>query len=312
VTPKLRIAVLGRTEMLLEAARQIAAAGHVIGLVGTCRASGHELSQEAEFQAFAESVGAPFLQRGRINSPEAVALVRESRCDLAISMNWLTLIPQTVRNLFPHGIFNAHPGDLPRYKGNACPNWAILMGEPHVALTIHAMIDELDAGPIASKAYFNLSDTTYIGDIYQWLHTAVPRAFLDLIDQVASSTLTLTPQHTEGGLRCYPRRPADGRIDWSASPHETVKLVRASGNPFSGAFTTLEGEKRLIVWRAAPEPAAERFLAIPGQIAYRSGADPIVVSGNGYVRLIDVSLEGCKTSEDAKAALLSSLRQRLI
>ena len=80
-------------------------------------------------------------------------------------MNWLTMIAQSTLALFPWGVLNAHAGDLPRFRGNACPNWAILNGEPLVGLCIHEMIPELDAGPVLLRAHFPLSDDIYISDV---------------------------------------------------------------------------------------------------------------------------------------------------
>ena len=314
VTSRVRVAVIGRTGMLLEAGRRIASDGHEIGLVATCRSSGHEEAQEADFARWANDIGAPLVSKGRLDSPEILSAIASAGCDMAISMNWLSLLPASVRDCFRHGIFNAHPGDLPRFKGNACPNWAILTGEPHAVLTIHRMDDALDSGPIASKSSYPLGDTTTIADVYRWLHMAVPDAFVALVRSVAEGGLDLRPQNSnpEAGLRCYPRRPEDGRIEWKAPATEISRLVRASGKPFGGAFTYLEGSRRLTVWSADIVVAQEPFLAVAGQVASSIAGDPLICCGADYLRLTDVTLEGEDDPVVAKKLVLSSLRNRLI
>jgi methionyl-tRNA formyltransferase len=314
MSTKLRVAVLGRTEMLLDAARVIADEAHIIGFVATCKAAGHELVDDKAFEKFAQSVGAPFFRGPKLDVPAATQLIQEAACDIAISMNWPTLIPQRVRALFAQGIFNAHGGDLPKFKGNACPNWALLCDERRLALTIHSMIDELDAGPIALKMFLDLDENTEIGDVYAWLRKAVPEAFRELVTRASDGKMALTPQPSDpsSGLRCYPRRPEDGRINWASSPKDNHRLIRASGRPFSGAFTTLEGQRRLVIWRSSIVSVTEPFLAMPGQVAFSIEGDPVVVSGDGYLRLLDITLEGCDNRVAAKAAILSSLRQRLM
>ena len=313
MTRRLNVALIGRTSMLLSAGKAISADGHRIGLVATCKHSGHEGVTEKDFEAFARALDAPFLMHPELTSPKGLATIASSQCDIAISMNWLNLIPSTVRDLFPLGIFNAHPGDLPRFKGNACPNWAILMGEPKIGLTIHAMVDELDAGPIADKSFFEVGEETDISDVYAWLAVGVPEAFRRIIRAASSGYLSFEAQPTDPalGLRCYPRRPEDGRIDWTDSVDDVLRLIRASARPFDGAYSILNAGRRLTIWKACREPAYEPFAAVPGQIAYSVTGDPVIAGVDGYIRLVDITLENSSSQQESKAAVLSSLRNRL-
>jgi len=310
---RLRLGVIGRTEMLLEAARRALSCNHEIAFVATCKPSGHELTTEQDFEELARAAGAPFLRHRELTSKSGIEMAQSARCDLAISMNWLTLIPAHMRVLFGHGVFNAHPGDLPRYRGNACPNWAILNGESRVGLCVHRMEDELDAGAVAARRFFPLTPTSTIADVYEWLRLAVPEAFIDVIEAVAHARLGLAPQsiRPEDALRCYPRRPEDGLIDWTQPVEAIDRLIRASGHPFSGAFSFLEGQRKVTVWSAVRVFSPEPFLAIPGQVAYAVDGDPIIAGNGGYIRLTDVSVDGSAGAAAAKQAILSSLRNRL-
>jgi methionyl-tRNA formyltransferase len=300
--------------MLLNAARRVQNDGHIISLVATSKESGHELAGAADFERLAKESGAPFLKGRALISEDGLAAIRETSSDIAISMNWLTLIPSSVLNSVRLGVFNAHPGDLPRFKGNACPNWAILLDEPHVALTIHAMADRLDAGPIFEKTYLPLRDDVDMRQIYEWLRTAVPEAYHRLVKAAAEDALKLIPQPDapQQGLRCYPRRPEDGRINWTRSMQDVLRLVRASTRPFDGAFTFLDGSRRLTVWSGKMEQVLEPFCAVPGHVAFGMDGDPVIAGSDGYLRLLDIELEGCNSVAEAKGVVLSSLRNRLI
>jgi methionyl-tRNA formyltransferase len=310
----LRVAVLGRTEMLLAAARRVAEAGHAIPLVATCKASDTSAAGEEDFRRFAEAVGADYFCSAAINAPPQLERLRAAGCDIAISMNWLTLIGPRARAAFPLGVFNAHPGDLPRYRGNACPNWAILAGEPHVGLCIHQMEDALDAGPVALRDRLPLDDGTDVEAVYAWLRRRVPELFLQLVQDGAAGTLRLVPQAADPALalRCYPRRPEDSRIDWSRPAPEVHRLVRASTRPTPGAFTLLEGTRRVTVWRAEVMPAPGPFLAVPGQVCFAHEGDPVVACGEGLLRLREIAVEGCAGERESKQAVLASLRNRLV
>lgn len=314
MTRPLRVAVLGRTEMLLEAGRRIAAAGHVVAMVGTCEASDTSAAGAEDFRRFAQEVGADYFCSAAINAPEQIAMLQAARCDIAVSMNWLTLVGPAARATFRHGIFNAHPGDLPRYRGNACPNWAILAGEASVGLCIHRMADALDAGPVALRDHLPLAADTDVEQVYAWLRQRIPELFLELVDRASAGTLDLRPQPEDPALslRCYPRRPEDSRIDWSRPATDVHRLVRASTRPTQGAFTLLEGSRRVTVWRAAIAPAGGPFLAVPGQVCRADAGDPVIACGDGMLRLLEVTVEGCADSAQGKAAILRSLRNRLV
>src|SRR6476661_10977720 len=178
---KLRVAVLGRTHWLFDAAQAVAARGHEIVLIGTAQASPEYLKGERDFVALAGQLGCPSFVSSRLSSPEINAMLAAAQADVAISMNWPGLIGPDTLTLFPMGVVNAHPGDLPRYRGNACPNWAILNGERSVVLTLHRMSAELDAGPVLARVPLPIDERTYIRDVYAMLTEAIPAAFADLI-----------------------------------------------------------------------------------------------------------------------------------
>lgn len=313
MTRRMRVAVLGRTEMLLEAAHRIAAAGHVVPLMGTCKASDTSAATELDFAEFARERGAAYFCTAAINAPEQVAMLQSAHCDIAISMNWISLIGPAARAAFSLGVFNAHPGDLPRYRGNACPNWAILAGEPHTGLCIHQMVDDLDAGPIALRDRMPLDDSTDVGDVYAWLRERIPDLFLELVERAAQGDLRLHEQPADPAvaLRCYPRRAEDSRIDWNRGVADVHRLIRASTRPTPGAFCFLEQRQRVTVWRAAPLPPKEPFLAVPGQVCRAEQGDPVIACRDGMLRLTDVSVEGCASSDEGKELILRSLRNRL-
>ena len=105
----------------------------------------------------------------------------------------------------------------------------------------------------------------------------------EFILETQSKDLTLA-------LRCYPRRPEDGRIDWQKSALDIVRLVNASGRPYAGAFCLFEG-RNLTVW-SAKLGDDERFLAVPGQVTAITDDYLEVATCKGKVKLTSLSLEG--------------------
>jgi methionyl-tRNA formyltransferase len=308
----MRIAILGRTRWLIDAADACAAAGHDIVVVATTRAEPFYGCSGKDFSLLAERTGADYLGEVSLNRPEVQTQLKSSSADIAISINWPTMVSEEVIALFPHGVVNAHCGDLPRYRGNACPNWAILNGDPNIGLCIHKMAaDEVDAGPIVARDYFPVSKDIYIGDVYSWLDDRIPKLLASAIDGLTGGRLVPVPQPLDPSLalRCYPRRAEDGLIDWKLSVEKIHDLVRATSRPFDGAFTYLEDGRKVKIWRASTYAHPQPFCAVPSQIMLRFEGDPIVATGNGALRLEEVEIDAM-TPDEAKTFIAKSLRSR--
>jgi methionyl-tRNA formyltransferase len=285
-------------------------------LIGTSAAAPESDVTEGNFAALANRYGSAFFCDLAINQQKYVDLARKSGAEVAISVNWKTLIHDAMLGVFEHGIINAHTGDLPRYRGNATPNWAILNGESKIVLTLHRMVEELDAGPILAQASLAIGDDTYIADVYAFEDDAVPKLFVEVVDGLVAGTLTPRAQDSTGALRCYPRLARDNHIEWSLPAIQIARLVRAMSRPFDGAYTYL-GSQRLIVWRARAE--AGEFIASPGQVAERQADGSVrVCSGDGFVVLeeLEVVDDVQETpaelrNKSAPTEVIRSLRTRL-
>lgn len=307
----MRIAAFGRTHWLYDSIAALRQAGHEIVLIGTCAAAPEYRVAERDFERLAEEIGCDYFCDSPLDSKERIALVRSLEADVAISLNWPALVSREFIALFRHGIVNAHAGDLPRFRGNACPNWAILTGEDKVVLTLHQMSEALDEGPILLKKAFPLAQNTYIEEVYGFLTGAIPAAFVEALAGLASGSLVPSAQAAEPSqsLRCFPRMPGDGEIAWELPAQRLARLVRASAEPFPGAFTHLDGA-RLTVWRARVGTLGYPFLGVPGQVAgidHDSGT-VAVLAGEGVLVLEEVETDGGRRKA---AELIRSTRVRL-
>ena len=306
----MRFGVIGRTKVLIDAARSLVADGHELVFVYTCRSEQYYGFGVDEYEAFANEMKVPFCCDLKIN--HKLDWLRECRADVCISLNWMTLLRQDLFDLFPHGILNAHGGDLPRYRGNACINWAILNGEKQSCMSIHEMTPELDAGPVYLKRYFPLQENTYVGDYYEWSESVIPCMFRDAIAMI-SGGISPVPQDTNiVPFRCFPRRPEDSRINWNFSAKEIYALIRASSHPFEGAFCYTENDEHLSIYKAFILRTDYRFSAIPGQICVVDNSVPFVACADDdrMIGLLDFSLEGLDKKHSI-SRFASSLRNRL-
>lgn len=304
----MKIGIIGRTSLLLNTVKLLISHGHEIVFIYTCKSEAFYETSPKDFENIAHSILCPFFENTKIedNSTKLSQLGAE----VCISVNWLTVLKPSFLNIFPYGVLNAHCGDLPRYRGNACPNWAIINDENKIALTIHKMVEELDAGPFLLKKYYELTDDTYIGDIYKWLELIVPNAFVEAVSVLGKQHFVEQPCDIIP-LRAFPRRPEDAKIDWRDSSRRIYALIRASSSPFPGAFSYLEHHgQKIRIFSAKPLEIEYDFLAVPGQVCFELNSNPVIATADGMLELTNVVFDhdGC----DAKSFILSSLRNRLV
>ena len=305
----MRIAIIGRTEILYDAAERIESAGHELACVVTAKEAPEYTRTVDDFRALAVRCEAKFAQGSQIQ--EHYDFLRRAEADIAISINYTGVIPQSVVDLFPLGILNAHGGDLPRYRGNACQAWAIINGEEKIGLCIHKMIGgELDSGDIIMRDYHSIDHNTKITQIWEWMKKRTPELMEEAVTRLSSEPdyiLERQSKDPKDALRCYPRKPEDGRIDWGQSALNVLRLINASNKPYAGAFCDYEGEK-LILWDAELVNDDEVFCAVPGQVTKVAEGFVEVACGEGKLRLMAVEVNQTLI-EPSK--LIQSIRKRL-
>ncbi|NNM01265.1 MAG: hypothetical protein HKO62_10985, partial [Gammaproteobacteria bacterium] len=174
------VALLGRTHWLLDAGRRLLEAGARVPLVVTFAAEDYYRAGAADFEAFARDAGAAFMLSPDLDDPSIQEALARAGCPVAASVNVPRVLHKPVLNCFELGVLNAHAGNLPRYRGNAAPNWAILMGEARVGLSVHLMeAGQLDSGAVVNKTFFELDDSADITAVYAWLDQEIPVQLAD-------------------------------------------------------------------------------------------------------------------------------------
>lgn len=307
----MKFALIGRTQMLLNTAKLFVKNGHSLVLVATAKPAPEYTAKAEDFARLAKENDAIFLQG--VNLAQNMPLLQSANAQLAISMNWPAILNSDVISVFPYGVLNAHPGDLPRYRGNACPNWAMLLGEKKVVLTIHKMAaEELDSGDILAKEQIALGPKTTIGQVYEQLEQIMPTLYLKAAEGLLDGSIIPMPQSTNPKdiLRVHPRLGADSFIDWAKPAQEIELLVRASGPPFGGAYSYYKGV-RLGILDAAAGNFAMPSIATPGQVLgiNRQNGQVQVATGQGFLNLLHITYKGQHFKNPAQ--LISSARDRL-
>lgn len=289
----MKIAAIGRTQMLHKCISALAESGFIISSIITAKAAPEYTMDENCFKELADKLDVPFVIANTLDSPEAIDAL--NGCSIGISINWPSIFKKEHIDLFKHGIINVHAGALPAYRGNACPNWAILKGDKEITVSAHFVEgDKLDCGRIVGQKSIPINDDTKIEAVYKWMESEIPLLVVDIM-----GVLSLNPHYVlkyadinaPESFRCWPRIPEDGFIDWNKSALEIHRLINASGYPFAGAYCYVKEADRLrklIILDSRLTGTKTNDAAVPGQIMHNdidTGAS-MVYCGNGEVLLI--------------------------
>lgn len=306
----MRVALIGRSEILFRAGQKMLAQGHEIALIVTAKEAPEYTATADDFRKMADELSCRFLRKVRL--AECIEEIRSlGPLDIGISANFPGLVPQEVIDCFRLGVLNAHGGDLPRYRGNACQAWAIINGEDRVGLCVHQMVGgELDSGDIVARDYHPVTPNTKVTELWTWMTERAPELFEEAVTALSRNpdyVLERQSDDPQEASRCYPRRPEDGRIDWSRSALDILRLINASNKPYAGAFCQLDGET-IRVWDAELVEDGERFLAVPGQVTKLGPGWVQIATGSGKIQLNTLEKDGQILEGNS---VLTSLRSRL-
>src|SRR5215831_11006405 len=226
------------------------------------------------------------------NLAAVAELIGRLRPDCVVVSSYDRVLPSSLLQGCP--FVNVHYAPLPRYRGRATVNWAIINGEPDAYLSIHCLTPELDSGGILHQQAVPIGPRDTVGDLYARLNGYQGE-----------------PQAGTAATYACSRVPDDGEIDWSAPTDHIDRLVRALTDPFPGAYTFL-GLERLWIRRAAPAVDGARYEGrVPGRVVRVSRADGSadVLTGDGILRLFEVSRDDGPPLRACD--VLSSVRQTL-
>jgi len=157
--------------------------------------------------------------------------------DLIFSFYYRSMLPMSVLKRARLGAFNMHGSLLPKFRGRAPLNWAILKGETETGATLHEMVEKPDAGRIVDQQAVPIGPDETAVEVFNKMTEAAEQVLKRNIQNLTKGTAVLKPQNLSAGSYYGRRRPEDGRIDWSKSALEIHNLVRAVAPPFPGAFS---------------------------------------------------------------------------
>jgi methionyl-tRNA formyltransferase len=235
----------------------------------------------------ARAAGVPVLRTADVNAPEEVAAIRATRPDLLVVVGWTRLIGEPLLAVPRRGCIGFHASLLPRHRGRAPVNWAILRGERETGNTMMLLAPGVDSGDIVDQRSIPIGPEDTCAEVYERVGRAGAEMLVAHLPGLLAGTAPRRPQPRYAGALLPKRTPDMGVIDWRRSAYELHDWVRALTAPYPGAFTSIRG-RRVMVWRTRP-PALSADSA-PG-VVLAVGDDGVRV-GTGCGELVITEMGG--------------------
>jgi len=239
-----------------------------------------------QVKVLAQEKGVPVFQPERLRRAEAVAQLKELQPELIVVVAYGQILSKEVLDLPVHGCINVHASLLPKYRGAAPINKAIVDGETETGVTTMYMDVGLDTGDMLVKASMPIGPDDTAGGLHDPLAGLGAKTMVETLRRLCAGTLEREPQDDEQSSYASLMKKEDGRIDWTLPVAQIHNLVRGL-DPWPAAYTELDGLPLKI---SATRPEAGE--GEPGTVVSASGDGVLVACGEGVLRIGQLQLAG--------------------
>lgn len=235
----------------------------------------------------------PVYQPAKVREEGFFRQMRELSPEVIVVAAFGQILPKAILDLPQYGCINIHASLLPKYRGAAPIQWAIINGEKETGVTTMMMDAGLDTGDMLEKTVVPIEEEETAQSLSDKLSAAGGSLILSTLKKVEEGTLTRTPQRDEES--CYAKilQKTLGCIDWNREAKLIERLIRGL-NPWPSAYTTLNG-KSLKLWKA--KALLEEYPGEAGQVVKAVGNELLIKTGKGTLKAEALQLEGKKRME---------------
>lgn len=293
----MKIVFFGTPEFAVESLRALVDNGYDVAAVVTMPdktgGRGHKVI-ESDVKKYAVEQGLPVLQPEKLRDPEFIATLKDINADLFIVIAF-RMMPEVVWGMPRLGTFNLHGSLLPKYRGAAPINRAIMNGETRTGVTTFFLNHEIDMGDIIDSRSIQIGENENVGSVYDRLMHLGADMVIETVKNIENGTLQSKPQ-PEGEFIPAPKIfKEDCRIDWHRSARDVHNQVRGL-SPYPAAFTTMtdaaDKKQDIKVFETRIAPDMETLLN-PGQVLI-DGKRLFAATSDGIVEILEVQPSGKK------------------
>ncbi|GLS11119.1 methionyl-tRNA formyltransferase [Sinorhizobium fredii] len=237
-------------------------------------------SDFADLGAVGRSAGCAVCYTTDINHPAVLEAMASVEPDLTFVVGWSQVCRQPFRDVARLGTIGFHPAALPRLRGRAVIPWTILRDEDVTGSTLFWLDEGIDTGPILLQRLFTVAADETAGSLYAKHTVNLSEMVVEAVALVETDNPPRIEQDHDQASYCARRTAEDGLIDWNASAGAVLRLIRAVGAPYPGAFSIYDGEK-IRIDAAVRFENHGRFIGLVGQVQCHSKHGFVVLCGDG-------------------------------
>ena len=238
-------------------------------------------------KVMAQEAGIEVLQAASARTPEFVARMQAANADVAVVVAYGKILPPAVLEAFPQGCINIHGSLLPKYRGAAPIQWAVIDGEAQTGVSIMKLDEGMDTGPVLLRRTEPIFEDDTAGTLFDRLAPLGASAILEALQGLEAGLLTPKAQSEEGASHAAMLRKQDGLVDWSQKSSNIACRIRGL-DPWPGAFTPIAGGNLKLFGARACEGSGA-----PGTLlAYDDEQGMVIACGDGAVRFSQVQAPG--------------------
>ena len=253
-----RCVVFGYGDMGVRGLNALLSLGLEVALVITHADDPGEALWYDSLQELVGWAGIPCITPADPNTPAVVEQIRVCAPDWVFSFYYRQILGAELLAIPGRGAYNLHGSLLPRYRGRAPTNWALIQGEVQTGVSLHRMVLQPDAGGLVASAVCPILPNDTALAVFRKQVCAAEALLLQFVPDLLAGRHRETPLDLAAGSYFGRRCPQDGRIDWFRPAWVIHNLVRAVAPPFPGAFSDLPGGRLMVLGSHWTDTAAER------------------------------------------------------
>lgn len=289
----MRSVLIGAVEGSRVALHVMAAAGWGPDLLITLppeRAGRH--SDFVDMNGEAADLGVPVFHAANVNDETTLERLRTLAPDYVFVIGWSQICGPSFLEIASLGTIGYHPAPLPHLRGRAVIPWTILLNEKRTGGTLFWIDEGMDSGPILAQRLFDVDKDETVTSLYEKHMQALGAMLPEALVALHLAEPPKREQDHRKATYCARRRPEDGLIDWSQPADDVLRLIRAVGRPYPGAFT-FSGVDKMTIFAAHLAEDGHRYIGLPGQIQAIGGERLVIACGDRRcVALTDWILDG--------------------
>ncbi len=238
----------------------------------------------------AERLNLPVFQPQKVKDTSFLEIFHQLKPEMVVVTAYGQILPKAIIDFPPLRCLNIHPSLLPKYRGAAPINWAIIRGETKTGVTIMNMDEGMDSGDILLQQETVIAAAENYGQLHDRLAIQGAALLIETIDRMSAGTALCKPQDASAVTLAPRLKKETGRINWNSAADDIVNLIRGL-SPDPAAYTSLEGQTLKIF---AAEYEKSEPMDMPGTIATPTDRGLTVAAADGYVFLKEIQLAGKK------------------